>query len=334
MSYGDLPCVRDVSGYPQRTRVSTKSAWRAKLHIYSVVCSMVRHALSSRAASKIVHDFNHPYLLGQQPYKSDKTASRALLCADSGCRNSHHSQTATHISALTNLAWCDTAVVDQDHSCEMESEEGMRFLEAAGCAPAELEYYWDDLVSIADANGDGGIQKQEFISYMIEHDDLQMDGEFADPEREKMLREAIRMLGGATELVSQLFDSVDTDMSGHLDENEGKYFLSVLGTEVEHLVRHHCTCTAPYRGLLDCAWITSSTVFLYGRAGLLLARFGSRGRQGPKRQDREERVPRLCDGASSSCTLPLRLRVAKRKIERIEFLMSRLQTTLCSCADQ
>ena len=143
----------------------------------------------------------------------------------------------------------------------MESEEGMRFLEAAGCAPAELEYYWDDLVSIADANGDGVIQKQEFISYMIEHDDLQMDGEFADPEREKMLREAIRMLGGATELVSQLFDSVDTDMSGHLDENEGKYFLSVLGTEVEHLVRHHCTCTAPYRGLLDCAWITSSTVF-------------------------------------------------------------------------
>ena len=42
---------------------------------------MVRHALSSRAASKIVHDFNHPYLLGQQPYKSDKTASRALLLA-------------------------------------------------------------------------------------------------------------------------------------------------------------------------------------------------------------------------------------------------------------
>ena len=61
---------------------------------------------------------------------------------------------------------------DSDGSGFMEETEGKRFLATAGCAAAELDYYWQDLVRTADVNKDGKISKDEFLTYILGDEEL------------------------------------------------------------------------------------------------------------------------------------------------------------------
>ena len=69
------------------------------------------------------------------------------------------------------------------HSGFLGDTEGLRFLERTGCAPDELQYYWQDLLRTADANGDGQISKHEFLKYVIGEEELSDSGEFTSATR-------------------------------------------------------------------------------------------------------------------------------------------------------
>ena len=128
--------------------------------------------------------------------------------------------------------------VDADGSGFMEEVEGKRFLAAAGSEAAELEYYWSDLVRTADVNKDGKISKEEFLNYILGDEELDESGCFVDRERETELAAAMRTLYNDTpsgKLVSALFDVVDADGSGYLEEEEGKRFLSAAGCDDSEL---------------------------------------------------------------------------------------------------
>ena len=45
-------------------------------------------------------------------------------------------------------------LIDSDASGFLEEEEGKYFFTVVGCDPAELDYYWADLLRCADANRD------------------------------------------------------------------------------------------------------------------------------------------------------------------------------------
>ena len=49
--------------------------------------------------------------------------------------------------------------IDSDGSGFLDEATGKQFLRCSGCAEAELDYYWADLVRSADTDSDGRIEK-------------------------------------------------------------------------------------------------------------------------------------------------------------------------------
>eukprot|EP01044_Picomonas_judraskeda_P025589 COSAG03_NODE_7471_length_913_cov_1.664619_1_plen_232_part_01 len=83
---------------------------------------------------------------------------------------------------------------DADGSGYLDAGEGKRFLRLQGCREEELEYYWDDVLRVADENKDGKISKGEFLAYMLGHENLDRSGGFADEERAAELNATLRAL--------------------------------------------------------------------------------------------------------------------------------------------
>ena len=83
---------------------------------------------------------------------------------------------------------------DSDGSGYLDVNEGKHFLQIQGCAEDELDYYWTDLLRVADANKDGKISKAEFLEYLLGHEELNGSGDFADKERAAQLKATLRTL--------------------------------------------------------------------------------------------------------------------------------------------
>ena len=116
-----------------------------------------------------------------------------------------------------------------------EENEGKLFLSLQGCVDAELDYYWSDLLRAADADGNGKVDKSEFVNYCLGDTELTADGDFANASDFCKIKTSIATLGAAGKLVSVVFDLIDTDASGYLDEQEGMMFLRALGTAEDEL---------------------------------------------------------------------------------------------------
>ena len=85
--------------------------------------------------------------------------------------------------------------VDDDRSGFLEEGEGRVFLSVVGCAEEELNYYWKDLLRVADENGDGVLSKDEFLSYILEGEQLDCTtGFFCDDERRQELAAQLLVL--------------------------------------------------------------------------------------------------------------------------------------------
>ena len=91
--------------------------------------------------------------------------------------------------------------VDTDRSGYLEKEEGWVFLGVCGCDEAEIPYYWEDIVRTADEDGDGQISKEEFLTFLMEEEDVHpISGEFQYAERRQEIERQIRMLGPAAQV--------------------------------------------------------------------------------------------------------------------------------------
>lgn len=87
-------------------------------------------------------------------------------------------------------------VVDTDSSGMLEEEEAKLFFSATGCVPDQLNYYWQDLLRTADADGDGMISKQEFLDYSLSDELIDDKGFFIEAGRAEELRQQIKTLAG------------------------------------------------------------------------------------------------------------------------------------------
>ena len=120
-------------------------------------------------------------------------------------------------------------VIDADDSGDLDESEAYIFFRCTGCQEDELEYFWADLVRLADADGDGEISKAEFVEYIIHEEDLDQTGCFTSVDRERELKRAVRQAGPAGQLVSTLFQLIDIDSSDVLDEEEAKAYFAGIG---------------------------------------------------------------------------------------------------------
>eukprot|EP01048_Picozoa_sp_COSAG05_P015175 COSAG05_NODE_1800_length_4061_cov_1.555780_2_plen_276_part_00 len=119
--------------------------------------------------------------------------------------------------------------LDQDGSGYLEHSEVRAYLEMSGCAEHEIEYYLKDLLRVADKNGDGVIEKVEFLDYVLGDERLDNVGSFVDPSARADLVHRLQQNGSAAQLIGALFDVVDQDGSGALQEDESKLFLGLQG---------------------------------------------------------------------------------------------------------
>ena len=116
--------------------------------------------------------------------------------------------------------------IDEDSSGFLEEAEGKKYLSCSGCNPTNLDYYWSDLLRTADENGDGRISKDEFLVYILRDEELDALGGFDDKEHGRGMEVQLRLMGSAGALCGRLFDAIDVDESGSLEEAEGKNYLS------------------------------------------------------------------------------------------------------------
>jgi Ca2+-binding EF-hand superfamily protein/CRP-like cAMP-binding protein len=121
--------------------------------------------------------------------------------------------------------------IDADSSGMLEENEGRAFLQLAGCGAGDLDHYWQDVLNVADTDGDGHVSKHEFLLYMLNDVELDDAGDFVDASHAGMYRQQLRYFGPAGNLCGQLFDVIDDDDSGCLDEEEAKVFLRCNGCE-------------------------------------------------------------------------------------------------------
>jgi Ca2+-binding EF-hand superfamily protein len=185
-----------------------------------------------------VADRNHDGVIQKDEFL-DYVLGDADLTNDGGYRDPDEEASIRKMVMLNGSAGkltkalCD--LVDADSSGYLEQPEGKVYLSLQGCDPEELDYYWNDLLRCADKNGDGRISKSEFVSYILGDAELAEDGSFSSAEQENQLKLSIACIGSAGRLVSSLFDAIDADGSGSLDEEEGKVFLTAVGAEEDEL---------------------------------------------------------------------------------------------------
>ena len=134
-------------------------------------------------------------------------------------------------------------IIDVDGGGDLDEEETKRYLKAMGVAEPELDARWQAMLEAADTDGDGTIDRSEFLTYILKDEELTADGAFANADREAELTEVIIMLqmvhlhhiGPAADLVGALFDAIDADGGGDLDEEETKGYLRVIGVAKSEL---------------------------------------------------------------------------------------------------
>eukprot|EP01048_Picozoa_sp_COSAG05_P015176 COSAG05_NODE_1800_length_4061_cov_1.555780_3_plen_286_part_00 len=109
-------------------------------------------------------------------------------------------------------------LIDVDKPGFLDEAEGHEFLRLIGTE-----------------DGDGKISKVEFMEYTLGDEEISSTGNFVNREFEQDLRNQVRMLCPAGQKVSTLFNLIDTDGSGYLEQEEGQLFLSCVGCDTDEL---------------------------------------------------------------------------------------------------
>jgi Ca2+-binding EF-hand superfamily protein len=111
--------------------------------------------------------------------------------------------------------------IDSDNSGTIDEAEGRQFLEAQGVEPKLVAGLWADLLKHADSDGDGQLTRTEWIDGFLSYR--------KDEAPEKKLKGMLERTGSVLRRLNRIFDVIDTDHSGTLDENEVKTYLRQEG---------------------------------------------------------------------------------------------------------
>ena len=97
-------------------------------------------------------------------------------------------------------------LIDADKSNQLEGDEIRAFLMLGGCDEHELDLYHEKAVFVADANGDGIIDRDEFIDWALSDVELDEGGNFEDKDAEREMIASIEKLqakeGAAEEVIT------------------------------------------------------------------------------------------------------------------------------------
>ena len=104
-------------------------------------------------------------------------------------------------------------IIDADSSGEIDQEEGKSFLLSQGVPAKQAEELWRRLLEAADTDGDGRLTKEEWTT------GLQVPTVLA---LAVMLDESLNQAGSVRHRLGRLFDRIDTDRSGFIEEREAK----------------------------------------------------------------------------------------------------------------
>eukprot|EP01044_Picomonas_judraskeda_P035191 COSAG03_NODE_14943_length_446_cov_1.172911_2_plen_81_part_01 len=63
-------------------------------------------------------------------------------------------------------------IIDVDGGGDLDEEETKRYLKAMGVAEPELDARWQAMLEAADTDGDGTIDRSEFLTYILKDEEL------------------------------------------------------------------------------------------------------------------------------------------------------------------
>lgn len=114
--------------------------------------------------------------------------------------------------------------IDSDASGEVDTDEGKSFLIAQGVPSEQAEQLWRKLLAQADSNGDGKLDKQEWIDGFFT-----VQAGIQGQTLASSLDEILFRPSSVRHRFDKLFDKIDADKSGTIDANEAKAFFSQEG---------------------------------------------------------------------------------------------------------
>ena len=123
-----------------------------------------------------------------------ETSDRSAPAVASSARDLKQKMCMT--GAAARLVQTMFEFVDADESGFLEASEGKDFLFMLGTRLDELEYYWKDMLRVADTNKDGKISQEEYLRYIMGDMEVAADGSFADAAFEQDLRQKLEQMRG------------------------------------------------------------------------------------------------------------------------------------------
>lgn len=81
-------------------------------------------------------------------------------------------------------------VIDIDNGGDLDEEETKRYLRTTGCPDDQLQARWQEMLAQADTDGDGVINREEFLAYLMRGEDLTPEGDFSSELRRAELTTA------------------------------------------------------------------------------------------------------------------------------------------------
>ena len=92
-------------------------------------------------------------------------------------------------------------MIDVDHGGDLDEDETKRYLRVIGVPDYQLGTKWQEMLSVADTDGDGVIDRAEFLVYILREEELTPEGAFVSDARTAQLTAAITALEKENEKV-------------------------------------------------------------------------------------------------------------------------------------
>jgi Ran GTPase-activating protein (RanGAP) involved in mRNA processing and transport len=98
------------------------------------------------------------------------------------------------VSPAAQLAGALFDAIDVDHGGDLDEDETKRYLRVIGVPDYQLKARWEEMLAEADTDGDGLIDRDEFLAFIVRGEEITPEGEFANEMRRLELTAAMTVL--------------------------------------------------------------------------------------------------------------------------------------------